>query len=172
MSQDISLLASGDLVGLVITIGLPLLLLVVTMLIGSLGRSRHRARLAQRRAAIGDMLVTDIKTFPGGVDMTAPPTMVVAEAIYSADYFMSVVSGLKKIVGGSMGFYRDLAERTREEVTLRLLETARAGGYDAVCNIRIEWSDITGNTASSTGQKVASVSLLAVGTAYRRQRGA
>ncbi len=153
-----------------VLLGGPILLGVV---FGYIGRSRHRGRLARRRAALADVLLTDIKTFPGGVDGSVPPRMVVAEAVYSADYFITLLSNLKKIIGGSLGFYRDLAERTREEVTLRLLETARAAGYDAVCNVRIEWSDITGTTAgANAAKKAATVSLLASGTAYRRPAGA
>ncbi len=169
---------SGEegIIAAVITIALMLVsfsIPVVLGVIGAVGRAGHRKQLARRRAALAGMLLTDIKTFPGGVDRTAPPTMLVAEAVYSADYFMTFASNLKKIIGGSLGFYRDLAERTREEVTLRLLEAARAAGYDAVCNLRIEWADITGTTAGAQArQKAASVSLLATGTAYRRPAGA
>lgn len=161
-----------DLLILLIVVGIPVALLLGTLVIGAIGRSRHRQRLAQRRSSLAGFLVTDLKSFPGGAHLTPPPAMVVAEAVYSAGNFATFASNLKKIIGGNLGFYRDLAERTREEVTLRLLETARANGYDAVCNLRIEWSDITGTTTDRNSQKKAAmVSLMATGTAYRRPAG-
>lgn len=142
---------------------------VLLSLAGLIGRLRHRERIAGRRSALAGILLTDLKTFPGGVDGSVPPAMLVSEAVYSADYFIVLVSNLKKIIGGRLGLYTDLATRARDEVTLRLLESARAGGYDAVCNVRIEWADITGTAAGADPRKKsATVSLLATGTAYRR----
>jgi uncharacterized protein YbjQ (UPF0145 family) len=138
---------------------------------GVIGRRRHRRSLAARRETLSGMLLTDLRSFPGGVDSAKTPELVVTQAVYCADGFASFVSHLKKVVGGNLGFYQELTSRTREEATVRLLELARAAGFDAVCNLRIDWTDIAGTGSPENRKKGAMVSLMASGTAYRRTTG-
>ena len=61
-----------------------------------------------------------------------------------------------------------LFDRARREATLRMLESAKAQGYNAVCNVRFGGMDIGGNT-SAGGKKANQMAIVAVsGTAYCR----
>jgi uncharacterized protein YbjQ (UPF0145 family) len=63
-----------------------------------------------------------------------------------------------------MRSYQSLLVRARREALQRLVEEARAQGYNAVCNVRYYSTDIAG--ASKRRSRAVMVTLLAAGTAY------
>jgi uncharacterized protein YbjQ (UPF0145 family) len=156
-------------VELVLQLGIPVFLILLGLVVGTARERAHLRALDRRERELADMLVTDLKSFPGGAEPSAGAEMFVSQAVIATDYFKSFLAGFRKILGGELGSYISLLERARREAVLRVLEEARAKGFDAVCNLRLETADIGG----SMGPKgVVMVALLASGTAYRRPAGA
>jgi uncharacterized protein YbjQ (UPF0145 family) len=151
-------------------LGIAAILLLVGLGAGRIAERRHLGNLTSREHANAAVLITDIRTYPGGLELQPPPTLVVAETVISSDYFKSFVATLRRIIGGELRSFESLMLRARREAMAQLAEQARAKGYDAVCNIRMEGIDITGGTRQQRG--VIVVSLQASGTAYRRRAGA
>lgn len=143
-----------------------IVLMVVGLGAGRISERRHLASLNLREAANVDVLVTDLRTYPGGALVHPPPALVVAETVISSDYFKSGVATLRRIIGGELRSFESLMLRARREAVAQLAEQARAAGCDAVCNVRIEGIDITGGTSRQRG--VIVVSIQASGTAYLR----
>lgn len=150
---------------LIVDIGIPLFFLMLGWVAGRTVERRHIRDLEEREARLRGMLVTDVKTFPGGADPTKRPVMVTAQCVIATDYLKTFLAGVRKLVGGEMRSYRTLLERARREAVLRLLEQADQRGFDALCNLRINTADL-GNATRSRG--AAMVEVFATGTAYLR----
>ena len=143
--------------------GVSICLIIIGLISGSLAERKHLSRLAQREAAMCDMVVTQLRSFPAVVVGNTPPTLLTGEAVIATDYFKSFLASIRKFFGGELRSYQSLLSRARREATLRVLEEARRQGYNAVCNLRYETADVGGN---STDRKAATVAILASGTAY------
>jgi uncharacterized protein YbjQ (UPF0145 family) len=150
-------------------LAIPVFLLVMGVVVGTAREKAHLGQLKRREEATAGMLVTDIKTFPGGAEVSHGATMVIGQAVIATDYFKSFLAGFRKILGGELKSYLSLLDRARREAVLRMLEQAREGGFDAVCNVRLDTADI-GGAMSPKG--VVMVALVASGTAYKRSPGA
>ena len=85
--------------------------------------------------------------------------------VVSLDYFKRVIAGLRAIVGGRITTYEPLLDRARREAVLRVTEKAKAQGFDAVINLRLETSRMAN---SETGQGIGGIEILAFGTALLR----
>jgi uncharacterized protein YbjQ (UPF0145 family) len=154
------------LITILIYAGPPLFLLLVGICFGRLAEAGHFRRLARREAATAEMLVTDIKTFPNGFDPSHQGVLVSGQAVIATDYFKSFVAGIRKIFGGELRAYQTLMTRARREALLRMIEQAKAKGYDSVCNVRLETADIGG---TMTNNPAVMVECFAYGTAYKRK---
>jgi uncharacterized protein YbjQ (UPF0145 family) len=91
--------------------------------------------------------------------------MVTGSIVISLDYFKRVIAGLKGLVGGRITTYEPLLERARREALLRMIESAKAQGYDAVINVRLETSRLANSRGDGKG--TAGVEMLAFGTAIK-----
>jgi len=149
--------------GLLINLLVLLAFLSLGFFVGGYSERRHLRDLAEREAAVGDLLVTQLKSFPAATASNRPPKLLVGEAVVATDYLKSFLAGLRNIFGGEVGSYQTLLSRARREAALRILEVARAEGYNAVCNLRYQTADVGGNTST---RKTAMVAILASGTAY------
>lgn len=147
----------------VLFFGVPL---VGGWLIGSWAERHHVRQLNERESQNGDFLITQLKTFPEAIPGTPQPMLLMAEAVVACDYFKSFAGGLRKIIGGEMRSYHSLITRSRREALQRVVEQARAAGYNALCNVRYESSDIGGVTTRKKGAVMATT--LVSATAYRR----
>jgi uncharacterized protein YbjQ (UPF0145 family) len=141
-----------------------LVLVLLGMSAGTVAQRRHLRSLAAREADSGGFLITQIRFFPFAVVGPAPPTLVCSEVVISSDYFKTLLGNLRKIFGGELASYRSLVERARREAVQRLVEQATGRGYNAICNVRFETSDISG--AAKGGRGIVMVTLLASATAY------
>ncbi len=92
--------------------------------------------------------------------------LVMGSTVVSLDYFKRFVAGLRGLVGGRIGAYESLLDRGRREALLRMREEAKAKGYAAVINVRLETSTLA--RAASNGKGVAGIEVLAFGTAVKR----
>lgn len=153
-----------DIVDLIIQ-STPILLILLAWFTGRAAERNHIKRLNRRENQLADMLVTDIKSFPPSAEPHKHAELVVGQVVIATDYLKSFLANLKKILGGNLKSYESLMNRARREAILRMLEEAHQNGYDAVCNLRLEFSDI-GGMSSSRGAVM--VEVFAFGTAYCR----
>lgn len=154
----------SDVIGLLIVGGMTAFLLLLSLVVGGTIERRHFASLDRREAEHAGFLITQIRSYPGAVAGPAPPTMLCGEAVISSDYLKTWLGGIRKIFGGEMKSYQSLLVRARREALLRLIEEARRLGYNAVCNVRYDATDIGGG--SKRRNKAVMVTILASATAY------
>ncbi|MBN2507133.1 MAG: heavy metal-binding domain-containing protein [Verrucomicrobia bacterium] len=153
----------ADLISLLVGIAIFLALLGLGFFMGWNREQRHLRDLRRREQAMGDMGVTQLKSFPGSVAGPLPPAVFFGETAIATDYFKSFMAKLRNIFGGEVKSYQSLMERARRESLLRILEQARRHDYNAVGNVRYDCADVGGN---STLRKTAMVCILASATAY------
>lgn len=144
--------------------GLPLLVLMLAYLVGTVIEKRHFARIRSREQQYHDYPVVTFETMPADWD-ASDSTMVAGSIVISLDYFKRVIAGLRGLVGGRVKTYEPLLDRARREALLRMIEQAREQGYDAVFNVRLETSRLANSTGE--GNRTAGVEMLAFGTAVK-----
>ena len=147
-----------------IQLGMLFVLLLLGWTCGTLAERKHIRSLRKREALLSDMLLTDIKTFPGGVVPGTKTALVVGEAVIATDYLKSFLAALRKIFGGELRSYLSLLDRARREAMLRIMAQARLEGCNAICNVRLETAAIGGMARKGA----AMVAIIASGTAYCR----
>lgn len=147
-----------------VTLVLPLVFF--GLIIGRTVEKRHFKRLDEKEEAYRDVLVTQLKSYPNFVPFEVPPTAVTSQVVIGSDYLKSWLSAWRKLFGGEMKSLRLIQERAKREAIVRLIESARDLGFNAVCNVRISGADIGGNTSGGKN-KVPMAAVIATGTAYR-----
>jgi uncharacterized protein YbjQ (UPF0145 family) len=157
-----------NVIGLVCYIVPFLFLIGLGIFVGGATERKHIRDLDRREALHRDVLITQVKTHPYAVSGPLPPEIVIAEAVIATDYLKSFFGKWRNFFGGEMKSYRLLIERARREATMRIVEQAKARGFNAVCNIRFVTSDIGGSASSKKGAVMAA--LMASGTAYHADK--
>lgn len=138
--------------------------LCLGLFVGGAIERRHFRNLDEREAGNVGFLITQLKSYPGAVLGPNAPTMLCGEAVISSDYLKTFLAGVRKIFGGEMKSYQSLLVRARREALQRVVEQARSMGYNAICNVRYDSTDIGG--VSKRKNKVVMVTILASATAY------
>ena len=119
----------------------PLILLVVTFLIGRFVERRHMRDLERRESDYAQIITTNTKRYtPPGRIVSAQ--FVHGEVVVGSDHFKTTVTAIRKFFGGNLRSVESLMLRARREALLRLLEEAYALGATHVINIRYESSSI------------------------------
>ncbi len=153
-----------DLISLFGNILLPIAGLVFAYFIGSLLENRHFKSIREREAATHGFPVVTFDTMPEAWKVNSAD-MVTGSIVVSLDYFKRVIAWLRGIVGGRIKTYEPLLDRARREAVLRMIESAKSQGYDAVFNVRLETSRLA--NARRDGKGIAGVEMLAFGTAVK-----
>lgn len=135
---------------------LPIVVLLVGALAGSVIERRHLASLARREELPGP-IVTDLGAPPTGV-VISDARLVSGEAVLGADRGKEFVSTLRNLVGGEVVSLQKLLTRARREARLRMVDEARAVEADFVLNVRFEMCEVGGKAAD----------VICYGTAVRR----
>ena len=131
--------------------------------VGRILETRHYASIRLRERRYQDVLAFAMR-FPPESVTPQDAYLVHGTVVVSADYFKTVVAGLRNLVGGRFRSYETLMERARREAVLRLKEDARRKGAKLVVCVRFETTTITGGWAPS-------MEVMAYGTALvPRQR--
>ncbi len=151
-------------INLFLTFGVPLLILMVAYFVGSMIEKKHFASIREREATLRNFPVVSFNTMPDDWSVSTSQ-MVDGSIVVSLDYFKRVIAGLRALVGGRIKTYEPLLERARREAILRMTESAKSQGYDAVFNVRLETSRLA--NARRDGKGVAGVEMLAFGTAVK-----
>jgi uncharacterized protein YbjQ (UPF0145 family) len=157
---------NADSVETVVKIAIPAVLVTVGLFAGRVAERRHLASLTRREAALKDMMCTNLRSYPGGVGGDGRAELVMSHAVISSDYFKTFVAGLVNIIGGELKTLQTLMDRARREATVRLLEDAKAKGYNAVCNVRYDAVAIA-KVEQKKKNPMTMATILASGTAYR-----
>ncbi len=142
-------------------------LLVFGFCIGGVVERAHFRRLEAREAALSDVLVTDLRSFPTQ-NVTESFGLVSGEVVIASDYFKTFAAALRKLVGGDLRTYESLMERARREALVRMKQEAKAAGANCVANVRLASSNIgSGGAGSRRRRGAAMVEMYAYGTAVR-----
>ena len=153
-----------DLISLFGNILLPIAGLVFAYFVGSLLEKRHFKSIREREAATHGFPVVTFDTMPEAWNANSAD-MVTGSIVVSLDYFKRVIAWLRGIVGGRIKTYEPLLDRARREAVLRMIESAKSQGYDAIFNVRLETSRLA--NARRDGKGIAGVEMLAFGTAVK-----
>ncbi len=141
------------------------ILLILGFTVGGIVERAHYRRLKQREAALGDLMVTDIRWLPEGRNARLCG-LVSGQVVIASDYFKTFAAGLKKLIGGDLRTYESLMERARREALLRMMESARDMGANHVINVRFATSNVgSGGTGNRRRRMAAMVEMYAYGTA-------
>ena len=147
--------------------GIPLLILLLAYFVGSYIERRHFRKIREREDALQGYPVMTFESMPD-TWRVGSSTLVSGSVVVSLDYFKRIIAGLRAIVGGRIKTYEPLLDRARREALLRMAESARKSGYDAVINVRLETSRLA--NARGNGNGTAGVEMLAFGTALKLDR--
>ncbi len=154
-----------DTIKLVLQIAIPAVLILIGLFAGRIAERRHLSQLTRREAALRGMMCTNLRSYPGGVGGSGRAEFVATHAVISSDYFKTFIAGLVSIIGGELKTLQTLMDRARREATVRLLEDAKARGFNAVCNIRYDTVDI-GAAEQRRNKALVMATIMASGTAY------
>ncbi len=138
-------------------------LLFLGFTVGGMLERRHFRRIDEREENLTNMIQTQSGQFLSPSRAGRPPQMVCAEMVVASDYFKNFLAKFRKFFGGEMRSYHSLMVRARREALLQLAEQARAQGFNAICNVRLEPADIGGNMGP---RGVAMVCIVGTATAY------
>ncbi|HEU5449030.1 MAG TPA: heavy metal-binding domain-containing protein [Acidimicrobiia bacterium] len=144
---------------LIFYVVVPLLVLIVGAITGTIQERRHLASLDEREPAVADIAVTDLRGTPPGM-IAVSGELVMGQVVLGSDRGKQVVAQLRSLIGGEVRSFQTILVRARREARLRMLEEARRIGADCVVNVRFETSEITNLAAE----------VLCYGTAIRTAR--
>ena len=158
----------AELGGLIVQLGIIGGLILLGLLAGRYTERKHLRALDRREAALAGMVVSNLKCFPGGALPNPTPALIIGEASIASDYLKTLLASLRNLIGGEVRSFESLQMRARREATLRVMEQARAKGFNTVANLRLETADIAGNITTNQKRKMVVVSVIASATAYSR----
>lgn len=92
------------------------------------------------------MLLTNLDHIPGK-KITAHHGLVMGNTVRTKHIGRDFFAGLKNIVGGELRGYTELMVESRDEALLRLQESARQMGANAILNVRFGTSDVAPTAA-------------------------
>ncbi len=147
-----------------ISIGIPVLLIVIGRLVGATLERRHYQDIIEREARFRTQPTFSNKLLraPGPIRSAS---LAVGSVVISVDHFKRFLSGFRMFFGGEVRSYSSLIERARREALLRMKESQPDA--DAYINTRLETSTI----ASSTGNEgMGTIEVLAYATAVQYDR--
>ncbi len=139
-------------------------LLVLGFSVGGFQERRHFKSLDRREAAASDILVTNLKRV-ADPETVRQSSLVGGQVVIGTDYFKTIATALRNLLGGEMKSAQSLMVRARREAVLRMIDDARRLGATEVCNVRFAFCNIS----MMSGNKGAmSVEVYAYGTAVVR----
>ncbi len=159
---------SYEALGLILRIAWPIFFLFATYAIGAYIERRHFASIRRREEQYRSFPVVTFETLPAGWQVTSA-SLVHGGIVVSLDYFKRFIAALRSLIGGRIRTYEPLLDRARREAMLRMIESARAAGYDAIVNARIETSRLANSRRDGKG--TAGVEMFAFGTAVKLAKG-
>ena len=152
----------GDLIDIILAFGVPAILLLLGLVIGSAIESAHFRRLAVEEQSLANIMVSDLKRLPENWEVSGA-SLVVGQVVIATDYFKVFIATLRNLVGGRVRGYEALMERARREALVRMTREAEALGANVVWGVLLQTSTIQGDRRN----KSAGIEAMAYGTAMR-----
>lgn len=152
----------GEMINLLLQVGLPLVLIAVGFFAGRVNEGRHRASLRRREAMPGPVL-TNLERLPQGMNAVRSE-FCIGSVVIASDYFKFFGASLKTLVGGRLRTLETLLDRGRREALLRVREQAAGMGADVVLNVRLETAIIM---RGGRNRPYPAAEVLAYGTAVK-----
>ena len=150
-----------SIISIILNLGLPLALIIITLITGTIVERRHYKSITKREELLGNIPVLNGKEYPED-NPVLDATFVSGSVVISYDYFKRFLASLRQIFGGEVRSYVSLLDRGRREAILRLKEACPDA--DLIINLRIETSSISkGKRKRSLG----TVEVFAYGTALK-----
>ncbi|MDO4683103.1 MAG: YbjQ family protein [Lautropia sp.] len=131
---------------------LPLALVLVAMIVGTILEKRHYASILKREAELHHIIVVAVRQVPEGFQ---GGQLVRGSVVVSSDYFRRLLAGLRQIVGGRVQTFESLLDRGRREAILRMKAEAATLGANAVFNVKIETASMMQSGSLGTAEVVA-----------------
>ena len=149
---------------LLISIGIPILLILIGRFVGSSIERNHYQSIVEREARFSGQpaLSTKQSNAPGAVRTAS---LAVGSVVISVDHFKRFLSGFRMIIGGEVRSYSSLIDRARREAVLRMKESQPDA--HAYINTRLETSTISSTTGN---EGIGTIEVLAYGTAVHYDR--
>jgi len=151
-----------DLIAIAIIYGLPVLLAIGGLVIGSYLERKHFESIQQR-----EKVFQRIPVYPTAAwedyQSVADGKLVVGSVVVSLDYFKKILAALRNLFGGNVRAYESLLDRAKREAILRLKE--QVPDYDVIVNLRMETSTLAYSQSRKKG--TGGVEVIAYGTAIR-----
>ena len=146
-----------------INLGIPLGLVLIGLIVGSILERKHFESIRKREKASIKLPVINLDSYDKNKTLRKS-YLVSGSVVISVDYFKRFLAGLRNIFGGRVVTYESLVDRARREAILRMKEKCPAANL--IINLRIETSTISKQGRS--GQKsVGCVEAIAYGTAIQ-----
>lgn len=146
-----------------VALGVPL----IGIIGGRINEYRHLRKLNQREAQNCDFIVTQLKSFPALQTGESPPKILFAETVIASDYLKTFLASIRGIWGGEVSSYQRMLDRARRETLLRLIDSAREQGFNAICNVRLETADVGGGTTTRGKKAIPMAAILGSATGYQ-----
>lgn len=143
---------------IIFNIGLPLFLVLLAMITGSILERRHFESIRQRELELAAIPLFTGKEYPSD-RAVAQAQLVQGAAVISVDYFKRLLAGLRMVFGGELKSYGSLLDRARRESLLRM--KAQCPNADLIINVRVETSSISKGARKAIG----STEMVSYGTA-------
>lgn len=159
---------SAGLIEAAINLGVPLFLLALGYVAGTLAEKSHYKSIRVRELRLRRMPTTNLRRPPPHWRVEHSG-LVAGSTVVSVDYFKRFLAQLRNLVGGRVRSYESLLDRGRREAVLRMKEEASKAGFDAIINLRLETSSLA---APLRNKGVAGIEVIAFGTALKLQRQA
>ncbi len=152
-----------------LTFGVPIFLLVLSLVVGKLMELDHLKQLDEREATFRHIRVSNLKTFDEATAI-AGARFVEGQAVIGTGAYKSLLVTLRKLIGGEMAGLELVLRRARREALLRLLQQAHALGATEVHNVRFETSTVaTGGVQDGNNRNaLLCAEIYATGTAILR----
>lgn len=154
-----------DLVIIVLAYGMPVVLAVCGLIVGTILERRHFRSIREREQQTAGLPAFPTKRVDSSQDLS-DGKLVMAGVVVSLDYFKRILASLRNIFGGRVGAYESLLDRAKREAILRLKEQSE--GYDAIVNLRLETANLAYTQSRKKG--TGGVEVLAYGTAIRYKK--
>ena len=161
-------LNDGDMLGLVLAIGIPLLLTVgpiaFSAIFGSIYQKGKKNKLLEREKQTGRDPITNLSK-PISDKKILSSSLMWESVVIGPSWWQILLGSIGSIFGGKLNAYAEIYDWARREAIQRLRETLNASNFDDIINLRIETSMMSSSNKSK--DKTAAMEIVAYGTAVK-----
>ncbi len=150
-----------ELVSILINLGIPVLVIMLAMITGTILEKRHFKIIHRREKEFLGLPAIPSRDFDRDRPV-AEAIMTSGSVVVSLDHFKKFLAALRNIFGGRVRSYESLLDRGRREAILRMKE--QCPNADIIVNFRVMTSTV-GNTYRKGKQRIGAIEVLAYGTA-------